>query len=165
MAEGSSCSRLLKSSNNPLVLTEFHIKFNNRAAFKILRQVNRVFSEYPKEYMQNSKTKAEITVPESRWFEVFGQDYETVISELAKVQIYRVETFKDGTILEAFQGNLLLSFSDDKTKFYPNEWVTNQLSYSFQFDRRVLTLMETHPEPAHVAIILESGIIERQAEL
>jgi hypothetical protein len=164
LAEGVSCTQLLTGSNNPPVKTEYQIDFKDSKALKILRQVNRVFIEYPREYMENTKTQAKITVPESRWDEVFGQGYETVIDELAKVQIQRVDTFEDGTIATEFDRNLLVSNSNAEIKDFPNEWVTTQRALSFQFDRRVLTLMETHLEPAHVAIILEGGVIARSPE-
>lgn len=163
-ADSPSCEQLLAGTNNPPVKTEYQIDFKDSSALKILRKVNRVFIEYPREYMENTRAQAKVTVPESRWDEVFGQPYETVIDELAKVQIQRIDTFEDGTRSTEFDRNLLVAYSNDETKFFPNEWVTTQRSYSFQFDRRVLTLMETHLEPAHVAIILENGIIEREPQ-
>lgn len=165
MADATFCRQIFKkNSNNPPIMTEFRIEFNDSKAFKILRKINLVFSEYPRGYMENSHTQARITVPESRWHEIFGQDYETVIQELAKVQIYRVDIYEDGSQDRMLDKDLLISFNNEEIKFFPNEWITTQRSYSFQFDRRILTLMERYPEPAHVAIILEGGTIERDPE-
>jgi hypothetical protein len=159
-AESLVCSQLFQGLKPQPVQTEFRIEFNNSNALKILRQINRVFVEYPRGYMENTRTEARITVPESRWLEVFKADYEAVIDELSKVEIYKVETFEDGTQTRTFDSHLLITFRNDELKFFPNEWVTTQQSLSFQFDRRILTLMERHLEPAHVAIILEHGTIE-----
>ena len=115
--------------------------------------------------MENTRTQARITVPESRWPEVFKVDYESVIEELSKVEIYKVETFEEGTQTRMFDSNLIIAFRNDELKNFPNEWVTTQRSFSFEFDRRILTLMERHLEPAHVAIILEHGIVERTPSL
>jgi hypothetical protein len=164
-AESLVCSQLFHSLKPKPVVTEFRIEFNNSKALKILRQINRVFVEYPRGYMENTRTEARITVPESRWLEVFNVDYEAVIEELSKVEIYRVETFEDGTQTRTFDSHLLVHFRNDELKFFPNEWVTTQRSFSFQFDRRILTLMERHQEPAHVAIVLEHGTIERTPSL
>ena len=160
-AETLVCSQLFEGLEQKPVLTEFRIEFNNSKALKIIRQINRVFIEYPRGYMENTRTEASVTIPESRWLEVFRVDYESVIDELSKVEIYKVETFEDGTQTRVLESNLLISFRNDELKYFPNEWVTTQRSFSFQFDRRILTLMERHMEPAHVAIILEHGAIER----
>ncbi len=164
-AEILVCSQLFESLKQKPIITEFKIEFNNSNALKVIRQINHVFIEYPRGYMENTKTEARITVPESRWLDVFRVDYESVIEELSKVEIYKVETFEDGTQTRVFESNLLVSFRNDELKYFPNEWVTTQRSFSFQFDRRILTLMERHLEPAHVAIIVEHGAIERTPSL
>lgn len=164
-AESLVCSQLFQGLKPKPVLTEFRIEFNNSNALKIIRQINHVFIEYPRGYMENTRTQARITVPESRWPEVFKIDYESVIEELSKVEIYKVETFEDGTQTRIFDSNLLIAFRNDELKYFPNEWVTTQRSFSFEFDRRILTLMERHLEPAHVAIIIEHGAIERTPSL
>ena len=161
LAESLMCSELFKSFGQAPLLTEYRLENADASVVKILRRVNRVFIEYPRGYMENSRATASITVPESRWLEVFGQDYLSVIKQLSKVEIHKIETYEDGSQSRAFDRNLLISFRNDQLKHFPNEWVEAQRSYSFQFDRRILTLMEWHREPAHVAIILEHGTIEK----
>ncbi|MBY0385079.1 hypothetical protein K2X05_07960 [bacterium] len=139
--------------------TEFRIEYNGSNTFQILRKINRVFNEYPREYMENSKTVAKVTIPESRWQEVFGQDYFSVINELSKAEIYKTEIYEDGTQSRVFDVKVLIAFRNDEIKNFPNEWIPQQKSYSFEFDRRILRLMEILEEPAHVGYVLENGII------
>ena len=160
LAETLVCNQFFQLAKQP-VMTEYHIEFNDSDSYKILRNVNRVFVEYSRDYMENTKTEARITVPESRWMEIFKQDYETVIQELSKVEIYKVDTYEDGTQTRVFDANLLVSYSNDELKTFRNEWIPTQRSFSFQFDRRILRLMEIQVEPAYVGMILKSGVIRR----
>lgn len=155
------CQDVFRALTPNPVRTEIHIDFGDSDSYKILRKVNRVFNEYPRGYMENTRTTARITVPESRWMEVFAQDYEGVIEELSKVKLYKVEFYADGTQIRTFESDFLLWYGNENIKNFPNEWVSEQRAFSFQFDRRFLTLMERLVEPAYVGMALQSGIIER----
>ncbi len=111
--------------------------------------------------MENTRTVAKVTVPESRWKEIFGESYESVIEQLLQIKIYKIEIFEDGTQIINFDTNFLVSYGNTNLKFYPNEWIRDQPAFSFQFDRRILNLIEFHLESAHVAAILSHGIIDR----
>jgi hypothetical protein len=160
--EAPVCQQLFQFPKEEPVKTEIRLEYENPNVLKLFRKINLVFLEYPRGYMENTPTVAKITVPESRWQEIFVQDYQAVISELSKVQIYKVETFADGTQTRVFDAPFLKSFRNDEVKTFPNEWVTTQRSQTFEFDRRVLKIIETYLEPAHVAYILELGVIEKK---
>jgi hypothetical protein len=155
-----TCRQALQDFPPETVLTEFQIEYNDSDAIAILRKIHRIYLEYPIEYMQISRTTAWVTVPESRWLEIFAQDYESVIHELSRVKIRRVETYEDGSRSRFWDADLLVSFRNDETRHYPHEWVPIQKAYSFQLDRRILTLMERHRESANVMMVLELGIID-----
>jgi hypothetical protein len=158
------CSQIFVAQPQPVV-TEFRIEYNDSNAFKILKKINRIFYEYPREYMENTRTTASVTVPESRWLEIFGEDYETVIAELLKAEIYKIETFEDGSQTRVFDASLIIAYSNDGIKTFTNEWVNTQRSFFFQFDRRILRLMELNEEPAYVGNALEGGVIERKTAI
>ncbi len=146
------------------VKTEIRVEYQDPKVLKLFRKINMVFLEDPRGYIENTQTVAKITVPESRWDEIFGQDFESVINELSKVKIYKIETYEDGTQTRVFDAPFLVSYRNDELKTFPNEWVTTQRSQTFEFDRRVLRIIETYLEPAHVAYILEVGVIERRVK-
>lgn len=160
-SESLVCRQLFQLQNADPIKTEIKLEYDNPNVLKIFRKISRIFLEYPRGYMENTATVAKVTVPESRWHEIFVQDYEVVMSELSKVRIYKIETFEDGTQTRVFDAPFLVSYHNDKLKNFPNEWITIQRSQSFEFDRRVLKIMENYLEPAHVAYILEMGVIER----
>lgn len=163
-ARGNSqiCYEFFTAPSQKAIRVEYKLESNDAKVLKILRRINLVFYEYPREYMENSRTVAKVTIPASRWDEIFKDDYTAVIEELSRVHIYRVETYEDGSESRTYDAPLLVSFGRDEMKTFPHEWVPTQPAYSFQFDRRILNLMERLIEPAHVAYILELGTIDRE---
>lgn len=159
--ESAACQQLFNFQTSPLVKTEFKIEYSDPKILKLFRKINLVFSEYPREYMENTSTVAKLTVPKSRWLEIFQQDYESVIEELSKIKIYKIETYEDGSQDRIYDADFLKAFGNEELKTFPNEWVPTQRSFSFEFDRRVLKVMEEYKEPAHAALVLENGTIER----
>jgi hypothetical protein len=163
-ADALVCKQLFGRNVEQPLSTEYIVEFNDSNGLKLLRTIHRIVTEYPLEYMETSRTIARVTVPESRWQEIFLQDYQSVMNELSKVEITKVETFADGTQVQSLDAPVLISFCNDEFKNFPREWVPLQKSFSFQFDRRILDVMQKIQEPAVATWIFRDGVIAQSQE-
>ncbi len=133
---------------------EFKIDYRESESFEILRIVNRIQNEYPREWLNRAKEYTEIIVPESRWTDrgdLFRWTFQEVIRELSASEIFRTNIYQDGYKEITLEGRLLKGYEIRKGSDGKNHFV-------FRIDPRIIKLVDFHLEPAVANRYLENGL-------
>lgn len=120
--------------------------------FTILRNVLRVFNEYPRDWVVREKGYTEVSVPAGRWMEIFKVSYQEVVMELQSFQIFRTNTFTNGLREVTQEGPFLLDYSVRRLD-------SGEEVYTIKIDVRLVKLYDFHLEPAIVSLFLEDGLL------
>lgn len=131
------------------------VDYNNTRSLQILDSILNIFYQYPAQWVSKTRGYTELNIPQSRWNDLFKQDFTASMMELLQTQIYRVDFYENGLREVSPQASLLISYRVIETE-------AGETVFRFRIDPRVRRMYDYVEEPSIARRTLGAGILRTE---